>query len=133
VTGDVIEYREGGVRVRVTGFGAVTRKLSRAGADSEDMRSLMQHLGSIVVDGAHAPVRSGATAATLRAGRGKTKAVVRAGGARAPGAGVTHYGWPARGIRAQPFLTDALRERHNQVLAALERGIQQLLIDNNLT
>jgi hypothetical protein len=129
---DVIEYRDGGVRVRVTGLGVVTRKLARAGARSEDMRSLMHHLGTIVIDGAAAPVRTGATRSTLRAGRGKTKAVVRAGGARAPGAGVTHYGWPARNIGAPPFLTDALQARHAAVYAALERGIDQLLIDNQL-
>lgn len=130
---DVIEYRDGGVRVRVTGLGAVTRKLSRAGAKAEDMRSLMHHLGTIVVDAANAPVRTGNTASTLRAGRGKTKAVVRAGGARAPGAGVVHYGWPARNVRSQPFLTDALQSRHAAIFAALESGINQLLIDNQLS
>ena len=132
--GDTIEYRSGGVRVRVEGLNRVVRKLNQAGADAEQMRSLMHSLGQIVVDGAHPPHLTGRLAGTIRAGRGKTKAVVRAGGARtAPYAGVIHYGWPARGIAARPYLTESLRARQAQIYDALERGINQLLADNGLT
>lgn len=133
MAGDTIEYRDGGVRVRVEGLNRVVRKLSRAGADADDMRGLMHSLGQIVVDGANVPIRTGRLDANVRAGRGKTKAVVRAGGARVPYAGVIHYGWPARGIPAQPFLTDALQARHNQIYTALEQGINDLLARNGLT
>ena len=133
MAGDTIEYRDGGVRVRVEGFGRVVRKLSAAGADAEDMRTLMHSLGQIVIDGANIPIRTGRLDTNVRSGRGKTKAVVRAGGARVPYAGVIHYGDPARGIRAQPFLTDALQARHAQVFAALEAGINDLLARNGLT
>jgi len=133
MAGDDIEYVSGGSRVRIQGLNAVVRKLNRAGADAGEMRDLMHSVGSIVVRSAQPPVRTGITAGTIRAGRGKTKAVVRAGGARAPGAGVTHYGWPARGIHPQPFLTDALRAQHQQIFSALERGIDDLLRRNNLT
>ena len=132
MAGDVTEYTSGGVRVRITGAGDVARKFERAAADSQDMRPLMHRLGQIVADAAHAPVRTGRTAATTRAGHGKTKAVVRSGGARTPGAGVTHYGWPARNIRAQPWLTDALHARQGAVYTALERGMQDLINTNNL-
>lgn len=133
MAGDSIEYVSGGVRVRIDGLNAVIRKMSKAGADAGEMRDLMHEVGSIVVGAAHPPVLSGATAGTLRAGRGKTKAVVRAGGARAPGTGVNHYGWPARNVHAQPFLTDALAARHAQIFTALEAGINGLLTRNNLT
>lgn len=133
MAGDVSEYSQGGVRVRVTGVGDVSRKFERAAAASQDMRPLIHRLGRIVADAAHAPVRTGRTAATTRAGRGKTKAVVRSGGPRTPGAGVTHYGWPARGIRAQPWLTSALHSRQGAVYAALERGMQDLTSKHNLT
>lgn len=129
---DTVEYVSGGVRVRVDGLNRVVRQLKAAGTDAQDMRDLMHDLGEIVIDGATIPNRLGRLSANVRAGRGQTKAVVRAGSARVPYAGVIHYGWPARGIRAQPFLTDALQQRHQQVFAALETGIDQLLKANGL-
>lgn len=130
---DVIEYREGGTRVRVQGLRDVLRKLNQAGADAEDQKALMHKLGNMVIDAAAPPVLSGQLAATMRAGRGKTKAVVRAGyAARAPYAGVIHYGWPARNIPANPFLTDALRSSQARLFQALENGIDELLRKNDL-
>lgn len=108
------------------------RALTKAGADAQDMKDLMHSIGSIVVDAADAPAKSGALAGTIRAGRGKTKAVVRAGGARTPYAGVIHYGWPARGISPQPFLTEALQANRSAVFAALEAGIDELISKNGL-
>jgi hypothetical protein len=96
------------------------------------MRQLIHTVGMVVVRAASAPVRSGKLEGTIRAGRGKTKAVVRAGGARAPYAGVIHYGWPARGIAAQPFLVDALQAQRNNVLSTLDTGIEEILRKNNL-
>lgn len=128
-----LSYESGGVRVRVDGLRATIRRLNKAGTDAAEMRDLMHALGSIVVDAADAPNESGTLAGTVRAGRGKTKAVVRAGGARAPYAGVIHYGWPERGIQPRPFLTDALKAQHAAIFDALERGISDLLARNQLT
>lgn len=131
MTGD-FEIASGDVRLRVQGLSRTIRALSQAGADAEDMRALMHALGMDVVTAAKPPIRSGALAATLRAGRGKTKAVVRAGGARTPYAGVIHYGWPARNIAPQPFLSDALAARRAHLLGMLDAGISDLLRKNNL-
>jgi hypothetical protein len=130
---DTFEVANGDVRLRVSGLRTTVRDLERAGADTQDMRQLIHTVGMIVVRAATAPVRSGKLEGTIRAGRGKTKAVVRAGGARAPYAGVIHYGWPARGIQAQPFLVDALQAQRNNVLQALETGIDEILRKNNLS
>lgn len=128
-----IEYVNGGTRVRIEGLREVLAKLNKAGADAENMKDLMHSIGLIVVHGANPPTLSGTLAGTIRAGRGKTKAVVRAGYAsRAPYAGVIHYGWPARGIRPQPFLTNALKANHARIFAALETGIDDLLKKNDL-
>lgn len=121
------------VRIRVEGLSRTLRALSKAGADAGDMRNLMHSIGMLVVRAAHPPVLTGRLAGTLRAGKGKTKAVVRAGGARAPYAGVIHYGWPARGIPAQPYLTQALNRTRSDVFATLDRGLADLLRNNNLT
>lgn len=130
--GGDFEVVNGGVRVSVKGLSRTLRALSAAGADAEDMRDLMHEIGMTVVRSAHPPRRYGTLAGTLRAGKGKTKAVVRAGGARAPYAGVIHYGWPARGITAQPFLINALRAKRGDVLRQLDDGLADILKKNHL-
>ena len=124
---DDFEVTAGDARVRVEGLGRTLRALAKAGADATDMRDLMHTLGLLVVTAANPPRETGNLAGTLRAGRGKTKAVVRAGGARAPYAGPVHYGWPARNIPANPFLTDALQRTRPQLLATLDKGLTDLL------
>ena len=121
-----------GVTVKITGLRDTLRAMEKAGTDATDLKDLMQQVGNIVVHAARPPRASGALASTVRAGRSKTKAVVRAGTARTPYAGVIHYGWPSRHITAQPFLVDALDRTQAQILAQLDKGIQNLLSDNNL-
>lgn len=132
---DDFEIANGDVRLRVEGLGKTMRALSKAGADAEDMKTLMHSLGLIVVRAAQgkAPTLTGALRGTIRAGRGKTKAVVRAGGAKTPYAGVIHYGWPARSIQPNPFLVDALQASRGAVLSGLDKGLDRLLKSNNLT
>jgi len=132
---DSIELGTGGVRLRVEGLGKTLRQLQKAGASAEDMKELMHQLGSIVVLAATPRARreSGAMASSIRAGRGKTKAVVRAGGRRVPYAGVQHYGWPAHNIDPNPFLTDAMQATRPAILHQLDAGLAKLLADADLT
>lgn len=122
----------GPARVNVSGLNRAVRKLQSVGADAQDMKDLMHDIGMIVVNAANAPQDTGNLDGTIRAGRGKTKAVVRAGGARAKYAGVVHYGNPATGTSANPFLVTALQNERTDVLRALEDGIDQILIKNDL-
>lgn len=122
-----------GKTVLVEGIGQLNRKLNAAGADAQDMRDLMHSLGNIVIAHANVPRDTGELAATLRSGKGKTKAVVRAGySKRGAYAGVVHYGDPHRGIRPTPYLTDALAASRTKVISALDTGIDQILKTNNL-
>ena len=107
-----ISLSEGGVSLRVTGLNRALRALASAGART--------------------PVRTGALRASIRAGRGKTKAVVRAGYKHIPYGPVIHYGWPARRIPARPFLAEAVRARQGDVVRQLADGIQTILDKNNL-
>jgi hypothetical protein len=127
------EFGTGSNRVRIEGLSKTVRALGKAGVDSQDMKDLMFELGMLIVRAANPPELSSRLAGTIRAGRGKTKAVVRAGGARAPYAGVIHYGWPAHNIAAQPFLTTAIQSERGDLLAALDRGLEELLRNNQLT
>lgn len=124
----------GGAQINITGLRETLRALEKAGADTQDMKDLMHGIGEIVASKArrNTPVKSGKLAGSIRAGKGKTKAVVRAGGARIPYAGVIEYGWPAHNIESHLMLTDALGSSHTEVLAALSLGIDQILKQNKL-
>jgi hypothetical protein len=119
-------------RVRVKGLSKTVRQLSKAGADADDLKDLMHSIGMLVVDAARPPEVTGALAGTIRAGRGKTKAVVRAGGPKAPYAGVIEYGDRARGKPQESYLNSALNAERQPIFHTLEEGIQALLKKNDL-
>lgn len=81
--------------VRVTGLAQTVRTLERYGADVQDLKAAFTRIGRLVVTKAEARVPRGdkeTLARSIRQGKNKNKAVVRAGGARAPYAGFRHYG-----------------------------------------
>lgn len=119
----------GDIRLRVKGLTRTVRALEAAGTASGEMRDLMHEIGMIVVRDARSrvPTDSGALRKTIRAGRGKTKAVVRAGTPRTLYAPVIHYGNRAQSIDSQPFVVDALRAQRSAIFARLDDGIAQLL------
>lgn len=123
---------DGSNGVTIKNLNKVTRALTKAGVDAQDQKALMHEIGMIVVRAAQPPVRSGALAGSMRAGRGKTKAVVRAGGARVPYAGVIHYGWPKHNIEANPFLLKALESQRDEVYKKLDEGMGDVLRKNDL-
>lgn len=133
--GDDIHVTTPGCRIRVTGLSRTLRAMEKAGASAADMRDLMHAIGTTVVTAARPRARhkTGALAATIRAGRGKTKAVVRAGTARVPYAGPQHYGWPARHITPNPFLTTTITDTQTQLVNQLDAGLTRLLADTDLT
>ena len=71
----------------------------------------------VVVNGAvrYVPVRTGKLAASIRAAATMTSGKVRAGSAAVPYAGPIHFGWPARRIKPQPFIYDAMDVRRKEV------------------
>jgi hypothetical protein len=95
--------------VRVEGMRRLRAELRRADIDLADLREVNLAAARTVAAAAtpRAPRRSGMLAASTRPGATRTTGVVRAGGARVPYAGVVHWGWPARHIPAQPWLTQA--------------------------
>lgn len=131
---DLIEIGNGDARIRITGLNRTIRNLKKAGADAQDMKDLMHSIGEVIVRASQseAPEVSGRLAGTIRAGRGATKAVVRAGGAKAPYAGPINFGWPARNIRATGFLTDAANRNQGTALDMLDKGIQEIIERNGL-
>ena len=132
MTGDGTFYGDGTV-IRVEGLSRVLRNLAKAGVDSTDMKDAMHRIGQAVVNSANVPVRTGRLKSTLRAGKGKTKAVVRMGGARAPYAGVIEYGWRARGISGTGAVSAARDARRSESERMIRDAIEDLLRKNNLS
>jgi hypothetical protein len=117
--------------VQVDGLKDLLNALQRHGVAVTDMKSVMADVGTIVADDARPLTRprSGVLAGTLRPSKTKTKAVVRAGGARAPYAGAQHFGWAARNIAPKLYLYTALDRRRADVLARFDRGLDNIIHD----
>lgn len=129
---DEINIEADGVTFTITGYKETLRDLRNAGSDAEDMRDLIHEIGMLVVHTAKPPVQTGSLAASLRAGRGKTKAVVRAGRASVPYAGPIHWGWPARNIKPNPFLAEARDRTMPAIVNRLNEGLGEILKKNGL-
>ncbi|SNS41628.1 Bacteriophage HK97-gp10, putative tail-component [Micrococcales bacterium KH10] len=121
----------GDVRLRVTGLRKTLRALEAAGADAEDLKGLMHRIGMTVVADAkgRVPVKTGRLRDSIRAGRGKTKSVVYAGGRRALYAPYVHYGIDQPKV---PYLADAIAAKRATILQQLDDGIAALLVKNDL-
>lgn len=113
---------------RVVGLRETVRKLERYGVSTQDLKKAFGRISANTANTAESrvPRRTGATAGTIRASKTKNKAVVRAGGARAPGTGPVHYGWPARNIPAQPWLSSAADDNTDQSLRLIEQELNDL-------
>lgn len=124
-------YGDGTV-VRVEGLSKLNRGLRKSGADVQRMNDLMHAIGLAVVQAANVPIKTGRLKSTLRAGKGRTKAVVRMGGARAPYAGVIEYGWQARGISSSMAVNNARDSRKAESQRMIREGVDKILKSNNL-
>lgn len=105
---------QGGARLRAT--------MRKAGVDVKELTAINKQAASTVTTAARAtapvgkpsrkrgrgrPKSGGALKASIRAGATTKAGVIRAGSARVPYANVQHWGWPARNIRPQYFISDA--------------------------
>lgn len=77
---------------------------------------------------ADAPRRSGLLAASVRPGATQSAALIRAGSARVPYAGVIHYGWADRHISPNPFLREGAEQTQPAWLAIYSRTIDRLIL-----
>jgi len=116
-------------RVQVEGARRLRATLRKAGRDLGDLKEAHAAAGRIVQAAAAAavPRRSGELAGTLRSSGTATQAVVRAGFARTPYAGPIHWGWPARGITAQPFIAEPAQQTEPRWILGYHRAVDQIL------
>lgn len=97
--------------VKVEGAARLRRTLRAAGLDLSDLKTANAAASKTAAGAARpfTPVRSGALLRSVRSSGTLTAGIIRAGRKSVPYAGAIHWGWPAHGITAQPFLTEGAR------------------------
>lgn len=115
--------------IQVEGAKEFRRTLKNAGDDLSDLKDAHRRAADVVVGASRmrVPKRKGRLAASLRGSGAKTAATVRAGGASVPYANPIHWGWPARGIKANPFITEAAQSTETEWVRLYEKEVERQL------
>ena len=136
VFGFRLENRVG--KQEIEGLRQLQRALNKLDDDTKmAMKPTHQAAAEIVATDAarKAPRRSGRLSRSVKASAVKTGGRVRVGyGGGAPSlyAGPIHFGWPARRIRPQPFVYDALDPNRPAVLRLYEERMTELVKRHDL-
>lgn len=115
--------------LQVRGLRELQKSLKAVGEDLGDLKALNGKAAQIVADaaGPGTPRKSGRLASSVRVGATARAGIVRAGKASVPYAGVIHWGWARRGIKAQPWLADAAASSESRWTDAYLHGVEELL------
>lgn len=115
--------------VEIDGARELRRTLRAAGDDMEDLKAANLAAANIAASAARgrAPRLTGALAGDIRASGTKTAGIVRAGRKRIPYAGPTHWGWPARGMKARPYITEGAQQTEPVWVPLYQREIDKAL------
>lgn len=94
---------------RIEGLNETVRALQDLGLEVDDLKDAFSPIAKKGAGYASsfAPKDSGNLARSVRGNRAKNKAVITAGGRRAPYAGAINYGYRRRGIEATSFMQRA--------------------------
>lgn len=124
------------LRVRVSGVREVVGTLAHFGASADDLKAAWARISGRVKTEALTlvPRESGALARSIRTGKGKSKAIVRAGGnsTRKHGGGVyapiAHFGtYTHRGEGPRPFLYEAAQHNAGYARQTLDTELGDLI------
>lgn len=115
--------------VQITGLREAVRDLQKLGVEVEDLKAAFGAISDQVVMEASriVPTESGRLSGTIRPARTKNKAVVRAGSASVPYAGVINYGWPSRGIAPTDFLTGPANDNASDYARQIDENLRDLI------
>lgn len=116
----------------VEGLRELRKTLKAAGVDIRELKPVNREAAEIAMDRAiqEAPEDSGKLKATLRVGATNQAGIIRAGNNRKAGvpyAGPIHWGWPGRGIEANPFMAKAARVTENRWQQLYERFTEKVI------
>lgn len=115
--------------VEIDGARELRRTLRAAGDDLEDLKAANQAAAEVAAAAARgrAPVLTGRLSSDIRASGTKTAGIIRAGRKKIPYAGVVHWGWPARGFPARPFLTEGAQSTESVWVPMYEKLMNDAL------
>lgn len=113
--------------VEIDGLRELRKQLRKAGDDMAELKAANAEAAATVQGAARAPQRTGRLAGSVRSTGTKTAGIVRAGRKAIPYAGPIHYGWPARNIAPQPFLTTAAKQTEPTWVPIYEAHIDRIL------
>lgn len=118
-----------GSGVQVQGLNEWVRGIGKFEGGVQDLKSVFRKIGENVASEAKSrvPHKSGALSAAIKPSNAKNKAVVRAGSARVPYAGVQNYGWPKRSIKATHFLDSAADDKQDETVHLLNVELGNLI------
>jgi len=119
--------------IRVKNLRPLQRELAKAGSKDvvKEVRKANKDAALIVSDKAKqiVPVQSGKLQKSIGAQAQRDSARVKAGTSKGVQyAGPIHWGWPAKGIRPQPFLFDALSDKRDEVEKAYEDNLARIAL-----
>lgn len=120
--------------LKIEGGRQLRRTLRQAGSDLTDLKAANAQAASIVSSRAKswAPTRSGRLQSSVRSSGTKTAGIVRAGNNRKSKSGVPyaapiHWGWKARNIRANPFLSYSAQATESTWIRLYEQLVNKAL------
>lgn len=123
--------------VRVEGLNKVRRDLKKLASDvdyGDQFLAVNKTLADAVAGDSknYVPVLTGALSGSIRAAATAKSGRVKAGYKAVPYAGPIHFGWPARFIKPQPFVYDAIDKRRGEIKDRYEQLIAKLIRENDL-
>jgi hypothetical protein len=115
--------------ISVTGLRETRRALKQYGDETKTaLKPANLAAAKVVIAQANylIPVRTGTLKSTMRPLATNKSGKIRVGNAKVEYAGPIHFGWPARAIKPQPFIYEALDERIDQVILIYNAAIDEL-------
>lgn len=115
--------------VEVQGLTRLRVTMRAAGADMNDLKDANTRAAAMVAQWAavRAPRRTGRLGSSVRPSRRVGAARITAGSASVPYAGPIHWGWPARHIAPQPWISQSAVETQPAWLPIYQKDIQHIL------
>ena len=117
------------VGLRVEGGRQLRATLRAAGSDLSDLKAAHREAAAIAANtsAALAPFRTGRLKASVRSSGTLSAGIVRAGRAAVPYAPVIHWGWAAKGITAQPFVSYGAQSSEGTWLPVYQHAVNNAL------
>jgi len=125
--------------IKITGLSEVQRNLRKLSTDALDLNKTEfletnKNVAEIIINESkkYVPVLTGALAAAIRNASTKKSAKVRAGNVGVQYAGPIHFGWPARSIKPNTFLYEAIDARKSEVANRYAELVSDLIVKYDL-